>query len=57
MISPYLTKTEAAEYARCSIRTINRALAAGDLPRYGAVNRALFTKEDLDAWLKGRKGR
>jgi excisionase family DNA binding protein len=57
MISPYLTKTEAAEYARCSIRTINRALAAGDLPRYGAINRALFTKEDLDAWLKGRKGR
>ncbi len=50
MKSPYLTLKEAAEYARTSIRTIQRRLKAGELNRYGS-GRTLILKAELEALL------
>jgi excisionase family DNA binding protein len=49
--SPYLTKAEAADYARVSVRTIERAIKAGDLDAGGIPGRRLIRQEWVDAWL------
>jgi excisionase family DNA binding protein len=50
MKSPYLTLKEAAEYARVSIRTIQRRIEAGELNRYG-TGHPLVHEEELEALL------
>ena len=45
--SPYLTKQEAAAYARCSIRTIERYFVRGILTRHGVGARALIHLDEL----------
>lgn len=64
--SPWKTQAEAAEYAKCGVRTINEALRKGELvghqskpggrtetgrPRRGGTWRIHI--EDLDAWIRG----
>jgi excisionase family DNA binding protein len=49
--SPYLTKAEAAGYARVSVRTIERAIKAGDLEAGGTPGRRLVRQEWVDEWL------
>ena len=48
--SPYLTLHEAAQYARCSKRTVQRWLDAGKLTRHGQY-RPLVHRAELDALL------
>jgi len=48
----YLTKRQAAEYAGCGQRTIDRWRAKGDLPFYRmGARKLLFRAEDIDAYL------
>ena len=49
-MSPYLTLTEAALYARCSKRTIQRWLDAGKLTRHGQ-SRPLVHQAELQRFL------
>ena len=44
-VSPYKTKSEAADYIRCSVRTLDRL----DLPRIKRGGRILFHIKSLDA--------
>ena len=54
MNSPYLTKAEAAEYARVHPATIDRARKTGALEDKGTPGRVRLTREDIDRWLEGR---
>lgn len=54
--SPYLTKEEAAAYARCSIRTIERYFKRGILTRHGVGARALIHFDELAKALTSRGG-
>jgi excisionase family DNA binding protein len=54
--SPYLTLKEAALYARCSTRTVQRWLDAGTLRRYGHGRRPLILKGDLETLLSTSPG-
>jgi excisionase family DNA binding protein len=49
--SPYLTLGEAALYARCSTRTIQRWLSDKKLCRYGHGRLVLIRKDELEALL------
>lgn len=49
--SPYLTLVEAALYARCSTRTIQRWLSDEKLNRYGHGRLVLIRKAELEALL------
>ena len=49
--SPYLTLHEAALYARCSKRTVQRWLDAGKLTRHGQ-SRPLVHRQELEALLR-----
>ena len=53
MTSPYLTLTEAAAYARCSKRTVQRWLATKQLTRYGPKGGSLvlILKAELERLL------
>ena len=51
----YLTKQEAADRARVSISTIERAIRRGDLRAGGTPGLVLIRPEWLDAWLEGRR--
>lgn len=50
-ISPYLTLKEAALYARCSTRTVQRWLVNKKLKRYGHGRFVLILKAELEALL------
>lgn len=53
--SPWMLPKEAAAYARCSLKSIYRAVERGRLrhARVGDAGRALrFRAEHLDAWLE-----
>ena len=50
-VSPYLTLSEAAAYARCSKRTVQRWLDDEKLNRYGHGRRPLVCKDELEALL------
>jgi excisionase family DNA binding protein len=58
-VSPhvYLTKLEAAERARVSRSTIERAIRAGDLQAGGTPNRVLIRPEWIDEWIGARRPR
>lgn len=47
----YLTRREAAAYARLSTRTIDRAVREGHLRVAGTQRRRLFLKQWIDEWL------
>lgn len=49
--SPYLTLSEAAAYARCSKRSIQRWLTAGTLTRHGHGRLVLIRHDELTALL------
>jgi excisionase family DNA binding protein len=48
----YLDKRQAAAYLAVSPRTIETAMSRGELPAYKPIRKALFRKEDLDAWVQ-----
>jgi excisionase family DNA binding protein len=50
----WLTKSEAAEYARVSDSTLERLCRAGALRRYRVRARVLFDKGELDAMILAR---
>lgn len=57
--SPYLTATEAAEYCRLSVKTLERYRKAGGGPRFrkgggeaGSKTRVVYHIDDLDQWLR-----
>lgn len=52
MSSPFWTKKEAASYARCSERTIDRAARRGELQPYKIGAEILFKKDALMAWVE-----
>lgn len=56
MTSPYLTRKEAAEYARCSEDTIGRAIRRGELRAAGTPGLVRIKQEWIDAWLEKRDG-
>jgi len=45
----YFTKAEAAEYLRCSIRTIDYLRERNELSAYKLSRKLLFKRNDLDA--------
>jgi excisionase family DNA binding protein len=52
---PYLTVDEAADFLRCSVRSLHGLTAAGRIPhrRLGGQRRLLFLEEELTAWVDG----
>jgi excisionase family DNA binding protein len=50
----WLTKQEAADYARVSVSTIERAIRAGELRAAGTAGRVLIRREWVDEWIEGR---
>jgi excisionase family DNA binding protein len=55
-VSPYFTLREAALYARCSTRTVQRWLDSKKLPRYGHGRHVLIRKDELEALLSTPQG-
>ena len=55
--SPYLTVTEAAEYARCSRQRIYDLLSTRRLRRYRDGARVLVKRVEFDAYLAGAQRR
>jgi excisionase family DNA binding protein len=51
--SAWLTKDEAADRARCTTRTIERALADGELRAVGTPDKIAIRADELDAWRSG----
>ena len=47
--SPFFTVKEAAAYARCSVRTLERRIERGALPCYRIGRKRLIRKGDLEA--------
>jgi excisionase family DNA binding protein len=56
MDSPYLTLAEAAAYARCSKRTVQRWLSDKKLCRHGHGRHVLILKAELEALLSTSQG-
>ena len=51
----WLTRAEAAEYLRVGTRTLDRWVAAGQLPAYRKGQRMTrFRREELDDFMMGR---
>lgn len=48
----YLTCEQVAEIAKCSIFHVREAVKRGDLAAYKPAKSYLFTREDVDAWVK-----
>lgn len=55
-ISPYLTLKEAALYARCSTRTVQRWLADRKLARCGHGRHLLIRRDELEVFLSTSRG-
>jgi excisionase family DNA binding protein len=50
----YFTKSEAAQYLRCSLRFIDYVRARNELKAYRLNRKLLFVREDLDAFARKR---
>jgi excisionase family DNA binding protein len=50
----YLTVAEAADLARCSTKTIRRAIALGRLRAHKPTARVLISQQDLQAWVESQ---
>lgn len=57
--SPWLTPPEAADYARCSVKSVYRAAETGKLRvvRLSGRRKILTRAEWIDAWLLGEAPR
>ena len=59
-MSDFLSRTEAAEYVKgrglsCSKATLDKMVTVGGGPKYRIFGtRAVYTREDLDAWIESR---
>ena len=53
-LSPYLTRTEAADYLRASLSTFDRNVR-DYVPCYRVGNRVLYKGRDLESWLEKQK--
>lgn len=53
----FLSTADAVAYCRLSRRTLQRAVARGDLVPYGSDGKWLFRRRDLDLWLATRGSR
>lgn len=51
----WLTKTEAAEHLRCSVRQLEKLVRLGELVAYRPAGRPLFRVEELDAYITNRR--
>lgn len=51
MATKWLTTEEAADYLRCSERTLRELMANNQIPHTLFAGKALFSPERLDAWL------
>ena len=51
--TPWMTKTEVAEYAGLSERTILKAMRSGALVSYKPLGHYRFHRDDVDKWMKG----
>jgi excisionase family DNA binding protein len=54
--SPYVTLREAADYSRCSPRTIRRWLHVGKLRRHGGGRTVLILREELCRLVRSSTG-
>lgn len=52
----WLTKKEAAEHIRCSVRQLEKLVHLGEVPVYRPAGRPLFKREELDEWITNRRG-
>ena len=54
----YMTRTEAAQYLRCSVRNLERLQLSGIIPRHRiSPQRIVFKRSDLDRYIeKCREG-
>lgn len=52
--SPLLTKPEAADYLRISIRKLDYLVAAGDIAPTRIDGRVLFSRSELDRYIVSR---
>lgn len=50
--SPWMTREEAAEYARVTPQTLEQAVEAGELRCRRVGRRVLFHRDWVDAWLE-----
>lgn len=52
----YLTRKEAADYLRISVRLLDQKAAKGEIPYYklgnGATNRVLYNMRDLNKYIE-----
>lgn len=56
IVSPYLTCAEAAAYLRTTVQGVYSLVKRGKIdPMPGRAGRLLFTREALDAYLRGKK--
>ena len=53
--SPYLTIPEAAEYLRCKRQRVDDLLSSRRLTRYKDGRRTLVNREELTAYVEGRR--
>lgn len=55
-MTTWLTAQEAADYVKCSERTIRDTVKAGDIPAYtfGTGRQFRIKASDVDAWLEAR---
>lgn len=49
--SPWMTAEEAADYLRCPVSRVRKLTSQRDLPRHRDGARALYRREDLDAYI------
>jgi excisionase family DNA binding protein len=49
--TPWLTKQEAADRGRVSLKDIDRAIASGELTARRAGRRVIIHRDWLDAWI------
>lgn len=53
-MTTWLTPVEAAEYLKCSDRTVRDAVKAGDIPAYRIGRLMRLKASDLDAWVEAK---
>lgn len=50
----YLTIRDAAKYSGLSPRSIERAVASGELKKHQPTGKVLVKREDIDRWVEGQ---
>ena len=52
----FLTTEEVLEYLQVNLRTVYRLIKSNSIPAVRVGRQWRFKKQDIDAWLEGRKG-